>query len=94
MKGQKGFVTTLLLIVLALAALKYFLNWSIFDAAASEQGQGTIRYIRDVLNTVWGYIGEPVRFIWQEIVIPIMRFAFESLKQLLGEGRAALNNIQ
>lgn len=90
-KDQKGFITTLLLIIIALAALKYFFNWSIFDAAASEQGQGTISYIRNVLNTVWSYIGEHVRFVWQEVVKPLFAFAFSALRELLDEGKSALN---
>ncbi len=90
-KEQKGFITTLLLIIIALAALKYFFNWSIFDAAASEEGQGTISYIRDVLNTIWSYIGEPVRFVWVEIVKPLFVFAFNALRELMSEGKSALS---
>jgi len=75
---KKGFISTILIIIVALAALKYFLNWSIFDAAASEQGRGTISYIRDIINTVWSYIGAPVTF------------AFDSLRQLLEERKGAL----
>ncbi len=82
---------TLVLIVAALALLKYFFNWSIFDAAASEQGRSTVSYIRDVLNTVWSYIGTPVTFAWQEVVRPLFQFAFDSLRQMLDEGRGALS---
>lgn len=90
-RDQKGFIGTLLLIIIALAALKYFFNWSIFDAAASEEGQGTIRYIREVLNTIWSYIGEPVRFVWVEVVKPLFAFIFSALRELIGEGNTALN---
>ena len=67
MKKDNGFISWLILIIVALALLKYFFNWSIFDAAASEQGRSTINYIRDVLNTTWSYIRTPVIFIWQRI---------------------------
>ena len=67
MKKDNGFISWLILIIVALALLKYFFNWSIFDAAASEQGRGTINYIRDVLNTTWSYIRTPVIFILQKI---------------------------
>ena len=90
MSKKKGFISTLLIIIAALAALKYFLNWSIFDAAASDQGQGTIAYVRDVLNTVWAYIGSPVTYAWNEVVKPLFGFVFDSLRQLIGEGRSAL----
>ena len=90
MNTRKGFISILLLIIVALALLKYFFNWSVFDAAASEQGQGTISYIRDVLNTVWSYIEVPVRYAWDEVVKPLFSFAFDSLRQLIEEGRASL----
>ena len=90
MNTRKGFISILLLIIVALALLKYFFNWSVFDAAASEQGQGTISYIRDVLNTVWSYIEVPVRYAWNEVVKPLFSFTFDSLRQLIGEGRASL----
>ncbi len=53
---QKGFISWLILIIIALALLKYFFDWSIFDAVASEQGRNTINYIREVLNVVWSYV--------------------------------------
>lgn len=87
---KQGFISTLLLIIVGLAALKYFFDWSIFDAAASEQGRGTVAYIRDVLSTTWTYIGAPVMFVWNEIVRPIFEFAFTALKQMIGEGRTNL----
>jgi len=68
MKRDKGFVSWLILIVIALALLKYFLNWSIFDAANSEQGRNTINYIKDVLNAIWFYLRTPALFIWQMVV--------------------------
>ncbi|HEY9582852.1 MAG TPA: hypothetical protein VJK09_00870 [Candidatus Paceibacterota bacterium] len=68
MKKDNGFISWLILIIVALALLKYFFNWSIFDAAASEQGRSTINYIRDVLNTTWSYIRTPVIFIWQRVL--------------------------
>ena len=68
MKKDNGFFSWVILIIVALALLKYFFNWSIFDAAASEQGRSTINYIRDVLNTTWSYIRTPVIFIWQRVL--------------------------
>lgn len=88
-KRNRGFITTILLIIVGLALLKYFFNWSIFDAAASEEGRGTISYIRDVLNTVWSYIETPVEFAWNEVVKPLFSFAFDSLRELIEEGKEA-----
>lgn len=68
MKKDKGFIGGLILIIIALALLKYFFNWSIFDAANSEQGRNTINYTKDVLSVIWSYIKVPVLFVWQMIV--------------------------
>lgn len=72
MNMKKGFISTLLMILVGLALLKYFFDWSIFDAAASEQGRGTISYIRDILNTTWAYIGTPVMYVWNEVIKPFL----------------------
>jgi hypothetical protein len=88
-KRNDGFITTLLLIIIGLALLKYFFNWSIFDAAASEEGRGTVSYIRDVLNTVWAYIETPARFVWDEVVKPLFSFLIDALRGLVQEGREA-----
>jgi hypothetical protein len=65
---QKGFISWLILIIIALALLKYFFDWSIFDAASSEQGKSTISYIREVLNVIWSYIRIPIMFIWNIVI--------------------------
>jgi len=65
---DRGFISWLILIIVALALLKYFFNWSIFDAAATEQGRGTISYIRDILNLAWSYLETPVMWIWQRVL--------------------------
>lgn len=75
------------LIIIGLAVLKYFLNWDIFDAAASAEGQGTIAYIRDIINTVWAYIGAPVSFVWSNIFWPILSLGWESLQAFIEWGR-------
>ena len=68
MARQAGFIGKLILIVIALVLLKYFFNWSIFDAASSEQGRRTIEYIKDVFSVVWGYIDGPVLRVWYKIL--------------------------
>ncbi|MEK7227663.1 MAG: hypothetical protein AAB641_02115 [Patescibacteria group bacterium] len=60
---ERGFIGTVFLIIIGLAALKYFFNWSIFDAINSEQGRGTLLYLKEILNylkglvlSIWSYI--------------------------------------
>lgn len=83
MKKDSGFIGLIILIILGLAALKYFLNWDIFDAASTEEGQNTIGYIRNVINTVWAYIGDPLMWIWNEVAWPLLSFAWESFQTLI-----------
>lgn len=82
----------IVLIILSLAALKYFLNWDIFDAAASEQGRSTITYIRDIVNGIWSYIGYPLTYAWENVAWPLFLFAWESLQKMIEIGRANLNS--
>lgn len=92
MEKDRGFIMLIVVVLVALAALKYFLNWDIFDAAASEQGRSTISYLRDIVNTVWAYIGYPVTLTWNQVAWPILQFAWDSFQQLMEVGRASLNS--
>jgi hypothetical protein len=85
-KTNQGFIGTILLVILGLAALKYFFNWSIFDAAASDEGRSTIGYIRDVLNWIWYYIGYPVTWTWHHVIWPVISLAWEGFQTLLDRG--------
>lgn len=69
---NKGFIKGLLLIIIGLALLKYFFNWSIFDAVESKEGRETISYIRNILNTLWSYLETPLAYIWREVVLPLI----------------------
>lgn len=83
MKKDGGFIGLIILIILGLAALKYFLDWDIFDAASTEEGQNTIGYIRNVINTVWSYIGSPLMWIWNEVAWPLISFVWDFLFDLI-----------
>jgi hypothetical protein len=91
MKKDGGFISWLILLIIALALLKYFFNWSIFDAAASEQGRNTIRYMRDVFNLVWTYLAVPFTFIWNEVVWPLLKLAWQAFQAMLEWGRSNAN---
>jgi hypothetical protein len=92
MQRQKGFISTLILIIVGLALLKYFFNWSVFDAAASPQGRATIDYIRQVLDTTWAYISAPVTWIWSSIVWPILELFWKTFLAFLEWGRETAAN--
>ena len=85
--NSKGFISLIIILFIALVLLKFFLNWDIFDAAASPEGQNTIGYARNLINLVWSYIGAPVVFIWERIVWPILSLAWDNFQTLLEKGR-------
>lgn len=79
---QRGFIIKyIILAVAALALLKYFFNWSIFDALASEEGRSTIDYTRRILGFVWSYLSLPATYAWNEIVWPLIEWAVANLKK-------------
>ena len=85
---ERGFVGMLVMILIGLLALKYFLNWDIFDAAATKEGQGTIAYLRQIVNTVWSYIGFPVTFAWNTVVKPLTLMLWHTLLAFIEWGKS------
>ena len=62
-RQNKGFIQLIILIVIALVAAKYFFNWSIFEAAGTPEGKGTLAYLSDLfvwikgaILALWSYI--------------------------------------
>lgn len=84
---NKGFISWIILAIVALALLKYFLNWDVFDAAASPEGKSTIDYVRNVINAIWSVVGRPLVFVWEGIFWPILSFAWESFQDLIVRGK-------
>ena len=70
----EGFIGIIILVVVTLALFKYFLDWSVFEAAATPQGQETISYSEKVISTIWHYLSIPVLFIWHKIIWPLLAF--------------------
>ena len=89
---KKGSIIFWFLVVIAtLAVLKFFFNWDIFDAAASEQGISTIRYIREVLNYIWGYIEMPAKFAWNEVLWPLLDLFWQTFQAFVEWGKNNAN---
>lgn len=86
MKKEQGFILWIVLAIIALGALKYFLNWDVFDAAATDQGKSTIEYIRTIVNMIWSVIAVPVTFIWQKVFWPLIAIAWDSLQMIIEKG--------
>lgn len=88
-KKNGGFVSLIIMIIIALAAAKYFFGWSIFSALSSEEGQGTVSYLRDIWNVVWGYIGNPLTLVWEKVLHPLINLAWQGLQKLIELGKGA-----
>lgn len=84
---QRGFISWIIIAFVALVLLKFFLNWDVFDAAASDQGKSTMLYARDLINLIWSYIGKPVVFVWERIFWPILHLAWENFQNLIEKGQ-------
>jgi len=83
MKKDQGLIGYVLLIIIALALLKYFFNWSIFEAAATPQGQETVGYTHQVINTVWSHLGVPFHFLWDKMFAPFFNLFWNTLKDFI-----------
>lgn len=86
-KQERGFIGLIILLIIGLVLLKYFLNWSVFDAAASPQGQQTVSYTHELLSTVWSYVSAPATFIWQKIIWPILTLIWKNFNNFLAWGK-------
>ena len=88
-QGDKGFIGTIILVIIGLAALKYFFDWDVFDAANTEEGQGTIAYIRNIFDFIWNIIGTPVEFIWNNIIWPLLGVGWDNFFAFIEWSRTA-----
>lgn len=84
---RKGFIGFLALLIVALALLKYFFDWSIFEAATSEQGRKTVIYIKEVIGYVSSYFTIFFSSVWNKIIWPVFQFIWPSLQTLFQWGR-------
>jgi hypothetical protein len=67
MKKEKGFIQIIVIIIIALAALKYTFDFSIIDFIAQDRVKDTISYIwNDVIVFLWvNYLGAPIIWAWE-----------------------------
>jgi hypothetical protein len=82
--GKRGFIGAIVLIVLALAALKFFFHFNIVDFLKSPDVVSFFSYIKKFFHIIWfKYIGGVFWYIWNDIVIDV-------IWKTLGEGYALL----
>lgn len=86
-KRNGGFIGIIILIIVALIVLKYIYNFSLFDAAASPQGQSTISYTQQLFNTTWSIIGPSVTFFENQIFFPLIGVIWHNFQSFLAWGQ-------
>jgi hypothetical protein len=83
MKREQGFVGIIIIVIVALALLKYFVNFDIFAAADSQHGQETIGYTGQIFRTVWSYISTPVSYAWNQVAWPLLKLFGTTLQSFI-----------
>lgn len=60
---EKGFIETIILIIVGLALLKYFFDWSIFEFLSSAQGREVFQYVKDIFTWIKEAIVSLINYI-------------------------------
>lgn len=68
--NNRGFITTIILVIVAFILLKYF-----FDLEP-----------REAIDSVWAYIEKPVMFVWNRVIWPLLSLSWENFQHLLNNG--------
>jgi flagellin-like protein len=71
-KKQAGLIGTIILVVFALVATKYFLDFDIVTYLTSDKVTGVFEYIKRFFEIVWTkYIAGTFWYIWNNAVIDV-----------------------
>ncbi len=69
---QNGFISKVVLIIVALAIVSYFFKWNIVEWVHGDQFQTIYSYIKKLFSILWSdYLARPAIYIWNEIIIDI-----------------------
>jgi hypothetical protein len=78
--SNKGFIGTIIIVVIALAVSKYFFNFNVIEFFTSPKVTEVFNYIRKFLEIVWTkYIGGSFWYIWNNIVVDVIWKTFKGL---------------
>ena len=83
MKGNRGFIKIILLIVLALIVLGFF-GYNLKDIVNSPDVKGNFAYVWDLLVKLWNWILTPLSWVWENIVIKLV---WNNLQLILNKGQ-------
>ena len=70
--GKRGFVRTIIIIVIALLVLSYF-GLNIRTIVNSPAGHDNFTYTQEVIYNVWNnYLKRPVTYLWNDIFLDLI----------------------
>ncbi|MBI4118405.1 MAG: hypothetical protein HY455_02655 [Parcubacteria group bacterium] len=74
--NQRGLIKFVILIIIGILVLSYF-SIDIRSIVESEQSQSNFQYVWGWVVFVWAeYLGEPVRYFWDEIFLKLIWSSF------------------
>ncbi len=80
--AKKGFIRTLIIIVIGILILSYF-GFNIREIAESDTSRENFTYVQEIMVTFWErFLEKPVMFIWNQIIIDII---WDPLYKILSE---------
>jgi len=69
---KKGFIKTVIIIVIALIVLGYF-GFDVENIIKSEKVQKNLNYIWDMVSNVWNlYLATPFMFVWDKFFVGVV----------------------
>src|SRR4051812_26261331 len=86
-RERGGIVLWIVLIIVGLGLLKYFLNWDVFDAAATDKGHTTIGYVRQIINSIWSVVGYPLMKVWYYALHPLLDMIWNNFMAFIHWGQ-------
>ncbi len=82
--SQRGFIGSIILIILALAALKFFFDFNIIEFLKSPNVSEVLNYIKKFFEILWTkYIAGTFWYIWNNIVVDIIWETFVNVFNIL-----------
>jgi hypothetical protein len=80
---NRGFIRTIIIIVIALLILSYF-GLNIRDIVNSPAGRDNFSYTQEVMIKIWdNYLEKPVTYLWNDIFIELIwNPAIEALEEM------------
>ena len=60
---NKGFINLIIIIIIGLALLKFFFDFSIFDILEMDRGRATLEYVKELLKGLWDGVLELLAYI-------------------------------